>query len=564
MTTSSKRSAPAILTPFTEGEIRERGWAQCVRDESVRRLNLARFLDASPDMRPKVKQLCRRDVLLFLSNFGWAFDPRDPKALPTPTILWDAQVGYVKALSDPDSGPLLVEKSRDQGASVLATQVDVWGFLFIRGWDVGYLTRIGADLDDKTYNSLFGKIDFMLGKLPAWLLPPGTIERRGGHAPLFKNVINGNVIRGANTTRGTMRGFRLKKLRVDEAAHIENLSAMMAGLQDVSPGITLISSVNGQGNAFADIRHSRNGYEAAPYGSTSRRRGAWGILRLHYSQDPRKDAAWAEEARRSKRVEDWAQEQEIEYNRSAKYRIFDAFDPALHVYDAKTWEDVEANHLHRGQSLVAWDFGSGASLTCYLAATYFKDEDSLVVHTYNVWQSAHYRTIADDYGADGWRTDKTPRGHLPDLTIGDRSGSNRDSAQQSWIKNFAGCGIHVKGRCINHFDRSRQAIQWALLQGKIMFAPDLANRRKREHPSLVESLLSWRYKIIGEGSDARGDKPDKDNPYSHLGDTFMYLADEIWGVQAEVHASTLSTVPPPPSDPVMRARQLRRQQRANQ
>ena len=508
--------------------------------------------------------MCGRDVFFFIGNFGWSYDMRNGEAPDTPvdipTIVWDSQVQYINALVDPTSGPLIVEKSRDQGASVLACQAYAQRFLFHKGWDIGMLTRIGADLDDKTYNSLFGKLDYTFEKLPPFILYPGQLERRGGHAPVFKNLLNGNVIRGANTTRGTMRGFRLKKLFVDEAAHIEQLQRMMAGLSDVSPGVTLVSSVNGQANAFADVRFGRNGYESAPYGSPARRKGSWGILRLHYSDDPRKGPEWAVEAKRGKTVEDWAQEQEIEYNRSSKFRIFDAFDPTVHTYSPEAWAEIENDFLWNGQLMLAWDFGSGASLTCNVGAYYFKDEDVLIVHDYNAWQSTHWRTVADEHGLDGYRTDKNPHGLLG-LTLGDRAGGARDSSQESWIKNLKKCGMNIQGRSIQHFERSRQAAQWALMQNKIRFAPSLEVRRKAHLPSLAESLLGWRYKVAGEGDLAHGQKPDKDSIYSHLGDCLMYLSDEIWGVQAQINARTMTTRTPPRADPITAARLARRNER---
>lgn len=559
--TNLLKKLPALWQPYTEDHIRQWGWEETVSKEVRRRFDMMVALDENPMLREKIREACARDVFFFIGNFGYSYDPRPEGLQDLPTILWRSQEQYVNALLDPQPGPLLVEKSRDQGASVIATQGYGQKFLFCKGWDIGMLTRIGADLDDKTYNSLFGKLDYLFAKLPPFILYPGQIERRGGHAPVFKNLLNGNIIRGANTTRGTMRGFRLKKLFVDEAAHIEQLSRMMSGLKDVGPGLTLVSSVNGQGNAFADVRHGRAGYESAPYGSPTRRKGAWGIVRLHYSDDPRKGPGWAEEERRGKTVEDWAQEQEIEYNRSSKYRIFDAYDPSCQTYSPEMWAEVEADFLWQGQLMCAWDFGTGAALTCNVAAHYFKDEDLLIVHDYNAWQSVHWRTVADDHGLDGYRTDKTPHGLLP-ISLGDRSGGARDSSQKSWIKNLAGAGIQIQGRSIQHFERSRQAAQWALMQGKVMFAPSLDVRRKSALPSLQESLLTWRYKVLGEGDAAHGQKPDKESIYSHLGDCLLYLTDEIWGVQAEITARTNSTMRTGGRvDPIAQAREQRRMAR---
>ena len=100
------------------------------------------------------------------------------------------------------------------------------------------------------------------------------------------------------------------------------------------------------------------------------------------------------------------------------------------------------------------------------------------------------------------------------------------------------------------------------MQGKVMFAPSLDVRRKSALPSLQESLLTWRYKVLGEGDAAHGQKPDKESIYSHLGDCLLYLTDEIWGVQAEITARTSSTVRTGGRvDPIAQAREQRRMAR---
>lgn len=553
--TNLLQTLPPAFLPYTDADIRAFGWEACVVKEMARRVRVLDLIEGDEELKEWVAETARRDVLFFLSQFGWSYDTRLDQP-DTPLILFNSQIAYVLALVDPHGGPMLVEKSRDQGASVYAAAALGWRWLYTKGWNVGLLTRIGSDLDDKTYNSLFGKLDYFLSRLPPMLLPPNSIQRFGNPAPRFVNLLNGNVIRGSNTTRGTMRGFRFKRLVVDEAAHIEKMREMMSGLTDISPNLTLISSVNGLGNVFADIRFSREGYRSAPYFDPNRPKGTWGVIRLHYSDDPRKDADWVAVAKRGKSAEDWAQEQEIEYTRSTRYRIFQEFDPGIHVYTPEQWEQVEP-FLSQGRLIDAWDFGSGTGLTCHVAGVYLEHEDLLIVTDYNAWRSTHWRAVADEYGLDGYRNDKNRGGTVPDKTIGDVAGTARDSSQASWIKNLASANIYIEGRVRTHFERSRQSVDLALREGRVAFAPWLVERRKPDIPSLVESCVSWKYKVTGDGAEAKGDKPDKNSPYSHLGDCVIYLCDELWGVYA-VTQGRLATGRKVDTDPVQLARARRR------
>jgi len=510
---------PKRLQPSTDAEIRARPWMEGVSLELDRRARLILWIAQNPSERAWIYQACQRSIMFFMANFGWGYDPRTPELGRYPMLCWGSQQVAATALANPRSGRLLWEKSRDQGASVIWSHVAVQQWAFHPGCDQGMLTRVGKDLDDGTYNSLFGKIDWLLENLPPFLVPPSTWERKRGHNPAFKNKLTGNVIKGGATTSGSLRGNRYRRVFVDEAAHIQGLAKLMPSLQGLTNNLILASSVNGMANAFAHIRYGR-GVISQPLGTPGALPGSWNILRSHWRDDPRKGGTWEEETRRGMDPVDFDQEYDIKYTTTTRYRILSDYDPNLCTYGVDEWETLWRTYAWNGVKKVAWDFGSGASLTCHANALYFESIDTLIFYNFNAWKETHWMQVAEDFKAD--RID-------PDVMIGDNAGKQRDSNQESWIHNLASAGIPIEGKTIWHFGKACQMANRTLRERKIFFAPCCDVRRNPNLPSLMECLSNWKYIVTGEGDDARGgDKPFK-NIYSHLADCFLYLVHDTWG-----------------------------------
>lgn len=528
---------PKVFQPCSDVEIFKHGWIASVHNELERRADCGRLLLRNPSLLPAIRAACKRDVLFFIANFGWGYDPRTPDMSRYPLLLWNSQKIYAWSLADPFSGRLLVEKSRDQGAGVIFAHCAVWGWAFHQGYDWGALTRVGKDLDDGTYNSLFGKIDWLLEDIPQFLVPPGTWERRRGHNPTFKNFLTNAIIKGGATTSGTLRGHRYRKVFVDEAAHIYCLEKMMPSLQGLTSNLALASSVNGMGNVFAKIKHAQDGYISQPIGSPSALKGSWNVVRMHWHDDPRKGGDWEAEQRRGMDSIDFDQEFDIKYSTTTRWRVLHELDIDRCTYTDQEWQVLWDQFGWQAKSLVAWDFGSGTSLTGYSKAIYFKSTDTLIFCNYNAWRERPVDVIAYEYGRDGFYCRSNENGRRPSVLIGDNSGNNRESTQDSWISNLEGQGIKIDGRVIWHFGRATQMFNQKLRENKIWFAPQVNVRRNNALPSLGESLSSWRYKVTGAGDDARTTGKADKNIFSHLADTALYIVNEVWGdAQIEVKA----------------------------
>lgn len=287
-----------------------------IRAERERR---ARLKDEAKEQRSREAELefCASSpegIIHWFDNYVWTYDPRligkkDDQgrrlSAYVPFILWPKQRELIHFLWDryADNEEWLLEKSRDTGATYVCSGFALNRWLFLEGFKATFGSR-KVDYVDKADqpDSIFEKIRIMLDRLPDWMLPKG-----------FERAKHSNFLRLINPSKGSSltgeggqemgRGGRSSIYFVDEAAFVQNAETVEKALSGNTDCIGWISTVNGMGNLFARKRHSI----LKPHQ----------VFRLHYSDDPRKDAAWATAKKASMSDEaSWASEYEIDYTAS--------------------------------------------------------------------------------------------------------------------------------------------------------------------------------------------------------------------------------------------------------
>lgn len=225
------------------------------------------------------------DGLLFWINaFAWIAEPRK-KIIEGPMsglhvfpwISWPIQdVSFAElynAIEEEDD--LLIEKSRDMGATWNSLAAFLWFWLFHPNtWFL--CTSRKEEFVDKAGSPKchFWKLMFLLKRLPPWMIP----EHSKTHMHL-ENLENGSVIDGESTNIDIGRGDRLKAILLDEFAANADADKVLAATADA--GCRLFNSTprgagsydeHGQlrGNAFAALRHS----------------GRLRVFTLHWSDHP--------------------------------------------------------------------------------------------------------------------------------------------------------------------------------------------------------------------------------------------------------------------------------------
>lgn len=181
------------------------------------RRHIIRAANKSHALQSQLREASRRDLFFFINLFVWQYNPNKVGDEIAPFICWDFQIEdtreILKAIEAATRQDVVIEKSREMGASWLCLLIVLWLFLFHNNKKFLVISR-NADAVDKPHDpdSLFWKLDHVLAHLPRWLVT-GKIMRR---KMAFRNVANGSVITGQATTGKAGVGGRCTAMFLDE------------------------------------------------------------------------------------------------------------------------------------------------------------------------------------------------------------------------------------------------------------------------------------------------------------------------------------------------------------
>ena len=278
------------------------------------RLGVQHACDRDPAYREAVRQRCAEDVAFFISCFCYTFDPRpDVEMHDLPFILYDFQVDTLRWLNERvlrlEDG--IIEKSRDMGVSWVMLAYLLHGWLFQPGFQALIGSRKEDLVDNGTLDSHFGKLEYLVEKLPGWLVPNGF--RMDAHRQKLKlrNPVNGNVIIGESANAQFSRQGRYFIVLFDEAAFWDDLESSWRAAGQATRCRIAVSTPNGM-NAFGRLRFAQLEDGAPMYPA----------LTLHVKQHPRKGQEWLERERKRMSAEDFAQEIDISYQRSVRGVVY--------------------------------------------------------------------------------------------------------------------------------------------------------------------------------------------------------------------------------------------------
>jgi hypothetical protein len=224
-----------------------------------------------PSVIELIIDACSQDPLFFINGFCWTYDPRNEENPKLPFILYpfqeDAVMDIIAAIGSND---LLIEKSRDMGASWITIAAMTWCWRFRDRQSFLFVSRV-EEYVDKPGNpkAMFWKFDFLLDSLVSWLRPRGYNKDCYRSKLHVENPENGSVIDGESTTGNVARGDRRTAILLDEFAAVVEGNRVLSSTRDATNCRLFNSTPNGVNNAFYDIRQT-----------TIKK------LRLHWSQHP--------------------------------------------------------------------------------------------------------------------------------------------------------------------------------------------------------------------------------------------------------------------------------------
>ena len=319
-----------LLSP--EAFLKAQAEQRALQDKwSLDRLRLEADAAADPRVRALIVKACQGDPLFWFDHFAWTYDPRpEPGRENVPFIPYDYQRKMILWLWESIKSTrgtaqrknLLVEKSRDMGASWTMLGFFLWSWLFENG---SYLiiSRKEEEVDKKgDMDTPFEKLRFMFYRLPEWMRPAGFVERDHDKFLLLKNPEGGDIV-GESANRNAGRGGRKLAVLFDEQQAMGNDEAAYRACAQTTNVRISVGTPAGPAGLYYRLA---NGKEDI----------AIDKLRLHWSLHPEKGAGvqtiegamrsyWYDHQVGTMTPEEIAAELDISYATSVKGLIFSEY-----------------------------------------------------------------------------------------------------------------------------------------------------------------------------------------------------------------------------------------------
>jgi hypothetical protein len=180
----------------------------------------------------EMKKKGSEDPIYFIDTFCYTFNPKLPGS-QSPHLrfkLFPFQRRLVKELVHAirNGEDLFIDKSREMGVTytILATFLWFWLYepsanLLVGSRKEDYVDNRRGGTTGNKEESLFGKLDYMLSRLPAFLMPKGFNRDKHFNYMSLVNPENGNVISGESSNPNFSRGGRQKAIFLDEFAFFD-------------------------------------------------------------------------------------------------------------------------------------------------------------------------------------------------------------------------------------------------------------------------------------------------------------------------------------------------------
>lgn len=282
----------------------------------------------------------------FIDRFCYTFDPkRDPYHLEF--RLFPFQFDLVKEvqLAIDNGYDLFIEKCREMGATYTLVDVFLWYWLYVPGSNFLMGSRKEDYVDNTKASSvggsnkeesLFGKLEYTINRLPAFMLPKGFDSTKHMTYMSLINPELGNVISGESSNPNFSRGGRQKAILMDEFAFWDNDSQAWGSTADTSNCRIVLTTPGIRPSKAKRLRFGVDGEKIK-------------VITLEYSLDPRKTQEWLDQQRERRSAEDFAREIMINWEASLSGIVYPEIKQA-----------VTGNYPYNPQwpLYMAWDFGA--------------------------------------------------------------------------------------------------------------------------------------------------------------------------------------------------------------
>lgn len=316
------------------------------------RLKLWEMGDRNVGDREMIMKLCKEDIGYWVNNFIWTYDPRLEEGV-IPFILYPRQEKLImeleRSLNLTRGGSkvnMLLDKPRGVGAT---WAIMVW---ILHHWLFDdFSVRVGSRKEDYVDkrgepDTLFSKFDFVLDRLPRWMLPIGFDMGRHRSSMLLVNPKNGNSISGESANINFGRGGRKSVIVFDELAFWEWAKSSWESAGEATNFRLAMSTP------------PENGRDSHWYKLLKGVRGEVKVFEFDWRDVPTRDEKWLREQRLSKSEEEFAREVLKSFEGTTEGKVY--------AKDLILADIGEYKYNPKLPLFVSWDYGlDGVGLIWY-------------------------------------------------------------------------------------------------------------------------------------------------------------------------------------------------------
>lgn len=215
-------------------------WRRAVNSKAAR----------SPALQRDILAVCKQDLLFYVNTFVYQFNPKHPRGVTVaPFTTWPFQDQGFKVLlaAIQDQVDLLVEKSREMGASWMTVIAQDWLARFHDWQKCLTMSRSEEMVESPDPDSLFWKLDFVHRYLPTWMRDANPVTHR---TRFFGYAATNSTNTGVASTGKAGVGGRARWMNIDEFSQIKEDFEVLGRTTDTTSCRVFTGTHKGLGTAF--------------------------------------------------------------------------------------------------------------------------------------------------------------------------------------------------------------------------------------------------------------------------------------------------------------------------
>jgi hypothetical protein len=270
-----------------------------------------------------MKEKAQSDPIYFVDTFLRTYNPEvTPSDIPFKLFPFQKRLVREILSAIKNGEDIFIDKTRKMGATytILAT------FLWLWLWTPGVTLLVGSRTEEYVDNrrggitgskeeSLFGKLDYMITRLPGFILPDAWNRDRHFNYMSLMNPDNGNSISGGSASPTFSRGARKTAIFLDEFAFWETGAQVWGATADTTYCRIVATTPGEKPSKAKRLRFGKDKEKIK-------------VIELPYTLDPRKNAKWLETEKTRRSEDDFNREIMMNWDLSITGRIYPEIEKA--------------------------------------------------------------------------------------------------------------------------------------------------------------------------------------------------------------------------------------------